>query len=199
MTTQTPTTTSPLLTILLMTMINEKQSFALRCSVLYLLECFLFKNETKKAQMVESLLLSPTNPNKNGEINAGQLLCSGLFSSNSNSSNQTDFVSTWLCACSLSHCIRDNLKLKEQLLRVHLAIGQTQLGKGGERGEGKQEVFSLLQQCMNSLIHNGVHVQKFQTKCALLMFLSTWLANCHQAVDHFLQCEQNVLYVKKLF
>lgn len=192
MSAQAQNQTRPLLIILLMTMINEKQSFGLRCSILYLFECFLFKNEAKKSQMVESLVLANALTSSNGEINAGQLLCSGLFSS---SQSQQDFVSTWLCACALSHCIRDNLKLKEQLLGVHLAIGQPH-EQQKEKGQ-EQLVLSLMQQCMNSIIRgkSGNDMQRFQTKCALLMFLSTWLVSCPKAVAHFLQYEENVLYV----
>lgn len=45
----------PALVVLLMSMVNEKQPFLLRCAVLYCFECFLYKNEIGK------LLLLATN------------------------------------------------------------------------------------------------------------------------------------------
>lgn len=41
-----------------MSMVNEKQPFLLRCSVLYCFQCFLFKNEFGQAQLVQTLLPS---------------------------------------------------------------------------------------------------------------------------------------------
>jgi hypothetical protein len=48
----------PALVILLMSMVNEKQPFVLRCSVLYCFQCFLFKNEIGQSQLVQTLLPS---------------------------------------------------------------------------------------------------------------------------------------------
>lgn len=39
-----------------MSMVNEKQSFALRCSVLYCFQCFLYKNEMGQSQLIQTLL-----------------------------------------------------------------------------------------------------------------------------------------------
>ena len=64
-------------------------------------------------------------------VSAGQLLCSGLFSS--------DGLSTWFASVALLHAIIDNSVQKEQLLRVQLA---TSLG---------HPPVSLLQQCTNIL------------------------------------------------
>jgi len=64
-------------------------------------------------------------------VSAGQLLCSGLFSS--------DGLSTWFAAVALLHAMIDNSTQKEQLLRVQLA---TSLG---------HPPVSLLQQCTNIL------------------------------------------------
>lgn len=68
-------------------------------------------------------------------ISAGQLLCGGLFSS--------DSLSNWCAAVALAHALQDNLTQKEQLLRVQLA---TSLGK---------PPVSLLQQCTNILSQVG--------------------------------------------
>lgn len=64
-------------------------------------------------------------------VSAGQLLCSGLFSS--------DGLSTWFASVALLHAIIENCTQKEQLLRVQLA---TRLG---------HPPVSLLQQCTNIL------------------------------------------------
>ncbi len=180
-----------LIIILLMSMINEKQPFTLRCSILYLFQCFLFKNEEKKAEIIDTLLpASHSNTNvRSAAINAGQILCSGLFS-------QNDFISNWICACALSHTITDNNSLKEQLLRVQLAIN----ANNSQTGETQPQAVSLMQQCMNILIKSGGGAEertglKFQSKISFLMFLSTWLANCPLAVSQFLSFEQNIPYV----
>lgn len=64
-------------------------------------------------------------------ITAGQLLCGGLFS--------TDSLSNWFAAVALLHAVVDNPSQKEQLLRVQLA---TSIGN---------PPISLLQQCCNIL------------------------------------------------
>lgn len=44
--------------VLLMSMVNEKQPFLLRCAVLYCFQCFLFQNEEGQRQLVKTLLPS---------------------------------------------------------------------------------------------------------------------------------------------
>lgn len=46
----------PAIVVLLMSMVNEKQPFLLRCAVLYCFQCFLYKNEVGQAQLVQTLL-----------------------------------------------------------------------------------------------------------------------------------------------
>ncbi|KAG1714453.1 General vesicular transport factor p115 [Nymphon striatum] len=48
----------PAIVVLLMSMVNEKQPFVLRCSVLYCFQCFLYKNELGQAQIIQTLLPS---------------------------------------------------------------------------------------------------------------------------------------------
>lgn len=50
----------PAIVVLLMSMVNEKQPFELRCAVLYCFQCFLYKNELGQAQIVQTLLPSST-------------------------------------------------------------------------------------------------------------------------------------------
>lgn len=48
----------PAIVVLLMSMVNEKQPFYLRCAVLYCFQSFLYKNELGQSQIVQTLLPS---------------------------------------------------------------------------------------------------------------------------------------------
>ncbi|XP_005090245.1 general vesicular transport factor p115 [Aplysia californica] len=158
----------PAIVVLLMSMVNEKQPFVLRCAVLYCFQSFLCKNEVGQSQIIQTLL--PTAADANS-ITAGQLLCGGLFSA--------DPLSNWFASVALLHAIVENHTQKEQLLRVQLA---TSLGN---------PPVSLLQQCCNMLSQGG----KFQTRIGLLMVLCGWLCDCPIAVSHFLSNTANVPYL----
>ncbi|KAK1174877.1 general vesicular transport factor p115-like isoform X2 [Acipenser oxyrinchus oxyrinchus] len=158
----------PAIVVLLMSMVNEKQPFVLRCAVLYCFQCFLYKNQKGQGEIVATLLPSTIDANS---ISAGQLLCGGLFS--------TDSVSNWCAAVALAHALQDNLTQKEQLLRVQLA---TSLGN---------PPVSLLQQCTNILSQGS----KVQTRVGLLMLLCTWISNCPIAVTHFLLNQANIPFL----
>ncbi|BFZ17934.1 hypothetical protein BsWGS_20973 [Bradybaena similaris] len=158
----------PAIVVLLMSMVNEKQPFVLRCAVLYCFQSFLYKNEVGQSQIIQTLL--PTTADANS-ITAGQLLCGGLFSA--------DPLSNWYAAVALLHAIVENPTQKEQLLRVQLA---TSLGN---------PPVSLLQQCCNMLSQGG----KLQTRIGLLMILCGWLADCPLAVSHFLSSAANVPFL----
>lgn len=158
----------PAIVVLLMSMVNERQPFVLRCAVLYCFQCFLFKNQKGQGEIVATLLPSTIDANS---ISAGQLLCGGLFS--------PDSLSNWCAAVALAHALQDNLTQKEQLLRVQLA---TSLGK---------PPVSLLQQCTNILSQGS----KVQTRVGLLMLLCTWISNCPIAVTHFLHNQDNVPFL----
>ncbi|XP_059503298.1 general vesicular transport factor p115 isoform X4 [Stegostoma tigrinum] len=158
----------PAIVVLLMSMVNERQPFVLRCAVLYCFQCFLYKNQKGQAEIVATLLPATIDANS---ISAGQLLCGGLFS--------TDSLSNWCAAVALAHALQDNSIQKEQLLRVQLA---TSLGN---------PPVSLLQQCTNILSQGS----KVQTRVGLLMLLSTWMTNCPIAVSHFLHNQTNVPFL----
>ncbi|XP_071442563.1 general vesicular transport factor p115 [Hetaerina americana] len=158
----------PAIVVLLMSMVNEKQPFFLRCAVLYCFQCYLYKNEAGQAQIVQTLLPSSTEV---GSLTAGQLLCGGLFNG--------DPLSNWFSAVALSHTLIENPAMKEQLLRVLLA---TNVGS---------PPVSLLQQC-SMLLQQG---NKLQTKLSLLMLLSTWLSHCPAAVKQFLSIPSSVPYL----
>ncbi|XP_062903023.1 general vesicular transport factor p115 isoform X4 [Mobula hypostoma] len=158
----------PAIVVLLMSMVNERQPFVLRCAVLYCFQCFLYKNQKGQAEIVATLLPATIDANS---ISAGQLLCGGLFS--------PDSLSNWCAAVALAHALQDNSVQKEQLLRVQLA---TSLGN---------PPVSLLQQCTNILSQGS----KVQTRVGLLMLLSTWMTNCPIAVTHFLHNQTNVPFL----
>lgn len=44
--------------VLLMSMVNDKQPFILRCSVLYCFVSFLYKNDLGQSQIIQTLLPS---------------------------------------------------------------------------------------------------------------------------------------------
>ncbi|XP_067153569.1 general vesicular transport factor p115 isoform X4 [Apteryx mantelli] len=158
----------PAIVVLLMSMVNERQPFVLRCAVLYCFQCFLYKNQKGQGEIVSTLLPSTIDGNS---VSAGQLLCGGLFS--------TDSLSNWYAAVALAHALQENATLKEQLLRVQLA---TSIGN---------PPVSLLQQCTNILSQGS----KVQTRVGLLMLLCTWLSNCSIAVTHFLHNPANIPFL----
>lgn len=160
----------PAIVVLLMSMVNERQPFVLRCAVLYCFQCFLYKNQKGQGEIVATLLPSTIDATGNS-VSAGQLLCGGLFS--------TDSLSNWCAAVALAHALQGNSTQKEQLLRVQLA---TSIGN---------PPVSLLQQCTNILSQGS----KIQTRVGLLMLLCTWLSNCPIAVTHFLHNSANVPFL----
>ncbi|XP_059578335.1 general vesicular transport factor p115 isoform X1 [Alligator mississippiensis] len=164
----------PAIVVLLMSMVNERQPFVLRCAVLYCFQCFLYKNQKGQGEIVSTLLPSTIDATGNS-VSAGQLLCGGLFS--------TDSLSNWCAAVALAHALQENATLKEQLLRVQLA---TSIGN---------PPVSLLQQCTN-ILSQGDKIDrrgsKVQTRVGLLMLLCTWLSSCPIAVTHFLHNPANI-------
>ncbi|XP_013140976.1 PREDICTED: general vesicular transport factor p115 [Papilio polytes] len=158
----------PAIVVLLMSMVNEKQPFSLRCAVLYCFQCYLYHNETSQGNLVQTLLPSSTDVSN---LTSGQLLCGGLFSS--------DVLSNWFSAVALMHALIENPIQKEQLLRVLLAtnIGSTPV--------------SLLHQCTLLL----QQTTKLQSKVALLMLLSQWAARCGAAVSAVLRAPGAVAYL----
>uniref|UniRef100_A0A8B9QEY7 General vesicular transport factor p115 n=1 Tax=Apteryx owenii TaxID=8824 RepID=A0A8B9QEY7_APTOW len=167
----------PAIVVLLMSMVNERQPFVLRCAVLYCFQCFLYKNQKGQGEIVSTLLPSTIDATGNS-VSAGQLLCGGLFS--------TDSLSNWYAAVALAHALQENATLKEQLLRVQLA---TSIGN---------PPVSLLQQCTN-ILSQGDKIDrrgsKVQTRVGLLMLLCTWLSNCSIAVTHFLHNPANIPFL----
>ena len=46
----------PAIILLLMSMVNDKQPFELRCAILYCLQCYLHKNSTRQLEVMRTLL-----------------------------------------------------------------------------------------------------------------------------------------------
>lgn len=157
------------LVVLLMSMVNEKQPFSLRCAILYCFQCFLFKNEVGQGQLVQTLLPSSTEV---AVLTSGQLLCGGLFSH--------DPLSNWFSAVALSHSLIENPAQREQLLRVLLAASSP----------GSSPI-SLLHQATLILQQYG----KVQSKLGLLILLSTWLSHCPLAVKQFVSIPSSISYL----
>lgn len=185
-----------MVTILLFSMINDKQSFQLRNSVLYCFESFLHKNEEKKREVIETLM--PRDPASSSQqqsvMTSGQILCTGLF-------NLNDCTSNWLCAVALAHTIHGSSQLKSQLLNVALSTGSS--------SPNEVRSVSLIERCMMILIESkqasssktagGGDLARLQTTVAILMLMSTWLAECPNAVNQFLAQQQNIPYVIIIF
>ncbi|XP_004520199.1 general vesicular transport factor p115 [Ceratitis capitata] len=160
----------PVIVVLLMSMINEKQMLELRCAVLYCFQCYLFRNEESHKAVVETLL--PSSEAEGSSHSIGQLLCAGLFS--------TDSLANWFSAVSLMHGLVDSVPQKEELLRVLLATS------------GRSRPVTLLEQCTNLLQQDSY---KQQSKVGLLMLLCMWLAHCPIAVKTFLSTNGTMAYL----
>ena len=161
----------PALILLLMSMVNDKQPFSLRCAVLYCFQSYLFKNEAGQQSIVSSLL--PASELQPVDISAGQLLCGGLFS--------PDPVSNWLCSAALSHVFLGSDKLRADLLRVQLS---TTVGT---------EPVPLLCQCVRLLQHTNT--TNIATKCGLLQLLCSWVNFCPQASTVLLQSKDALSFL----
>uniref|UniRef100_A0A1B6CZB3 Uncharacterized protein n=1 Tax=Clastoptera arizonana TaxID=38151 RepID=A0A1B6CZB3_9HEMI len=154
--------------VLLMSMVNEKQPFLLRCAVLYCFQCFLFQNEVGQLQLVQTLLPSTAEV---ATLSTGQLLCGGLFSH--------DPLSNWFSSVALSHALIENPAQREQLLRVMLAAAA-----------GNTPV-TLLHQVTMLLQQSG----KVQSRVGMLMLLCTWLAHCPLAIKQFLTLPSSISFL----
>ncbi|CAL8071660.1 unnamed protein product [Calicophoron daubneyi] len=150
----------PAITVLLVSMVNERQVLLVRAAALYCFECYVAENSEAQSSIIMTLL--PKSTEAADSITTGQLLCGGLFSN--------DPLSTWFSSVSLLHCIHGNVELKQELLRVQLASG-----RGGAP-------VTLLQQCFIWLQQSD----HLQTRVGMLQFLCTWLAYCPVAVRQFL-------------
>jgi len=160
----------PAIILLLMSMVNDKQPFSLRCAVLYCFQSYLFRNPTGQGSIVSSLL--PTNEQQ-ADISAGQLLCGGLFS--------PDPVSNWLCSAALSHVFMDSDNMKIELLRVQLS---TTVGS---------PPVSLISQCVKILQHAAT--TNMSTRFGVLQLLCAWVSGCTPAVTLLLSSPDSLSFL----
>ncbi|VUZ50236.1 unnamed protein product [Hymenolepis diminuta] len=151
----------PAITVLLVTMVNDRQQLPVRLAVLYCFQCLLADNKDIQSAVVSTLLPKDSEPS--GVMSAGQLLCGGLFSQ--------DGLAAWFSAVALFHSIHHNCALKESLLQVHMAPSS-----------GSGPPVTLMQQCFRLICQSG----RVQGKIGLLQFLCAWLAHCPLAVEAFL-------------
>ncbi|CAF3711010.1 unnamed protein product [Adineta steineri] len=159
----------PILLSLLYTMITaEKQSFPLRISILYCFQCYLYKNDYGKSMIIQTLL--PQTENVTNQYTFGHLLIIGFLSK--------DTVASWCSSIALAHLIADNQQFKEAILKVVLAVDQSQSGT------------KSLMEISIDLLENSS--SSFHTRIAILIFLCTWLANCPLAVQAFLSIANSI-------
>ncbi|CAM4770282.1 unnamed protein product [Rotaria magnacalcarata] len=162
----------PVLFNLLYTMVaGEKQSFPLRISILYCLQCYLYKNDLGKSLIVQTLL--PQTENVANQYTLGHLLIIGYLSK--------DNVASWCSGIALAHLIADNQQFKEAILKVVLAVDQAQAGA------------KTLMEISTDLLANSS--SSFHTRVAVLIFLCTWLSNCSLAVQTFLSIQNSISYL----
>merc|ERR550519_1824068 len=162
----------PAIILLLMSMVNDKQPFSLRCAVLYCFQSYLHRHPAGQAAIVASLL--PTAPGDPAtDVSAGQLLCGGLFSG--------EPVSNWLCSAALSHVFMDNPGVQVELLRVQLATVP-----------GAPPV-SLLAQTVRLLQH--LPSSAMTARLGLLQLLCAWVAGCPQAVALLLSTPDSLSFI----
>ncbi|CAF3797507.1 unnamed protein product [Rotaria sp. Silwood1] len=104
---------------LLYTMVGgETQLLSLRISILYFLQCYLYKNESEKSKIIQKLFYQTENAANKHTL--GHLLTTGILSK--------DIVSSWCSFIALSHLIADSQESKETILLVKLPVDQTPTG-----------------------------------------------------------------------
>lgn len=154
--------------ILLMSMVNEKQMFELRCAILYCFQSFLYQNSSGQERIIQTLI--PSGDNSLG-LSIGQLLCGGIISNES--------LTCWLSANALMHVIMHGKQPKEQLLRVLLAKSDDNLP------------ISLLEKC-TALVQTRKDIQ---SKIGLLMMLCSWLSGSKKSVKAFTSIPETLEYL----
>lgn len=155
-----------ILLLLLYTMLSDKQPFDMRCAVLYVFQCYLYRNDFGKMKIIQKLL--PLEKEVT-ETCISNLLCRGLFNK--------EPLNSWFSAVALSYALIDNPEGKEKLLNVKLSSNDN-------------EPPTLLQQIVISIQTND----RAQFKIGYLMFLATWFAHCSLAVESFLKINSGIPY-----
>ncbi|CAF4328851.1 unnamed protein product, partial [Rotaria sp. Silwood2] len=153
---------------LLNAMINgEHQSFSLRISILYFLQCYLYNNESGKSMIVRTFSDQTAN-----QYTLGHLLLNGYSSK--------DIIASWCSGITLAHLIVDDSKCKETILKVVLPVDSSQTG-----------VKTLIEISMDILQNSS---SSLHTRVAVLIFLSSLLSNSSSAVQALLSVQNGVSY-----
>lgn len=113
---------------------EEKQFFPLRISILYCLQCYLYKNDYGKSIIIQTLL--PQSEQclysleremfffhlidilASNQYSLGYLLIIGYLSK--------DIIASWCSSIALAHVIADNEQYKEEFLKINLAVDPSQ-------------------------------------------------------------------------
>merc|ERR1719414_391196 len=185
------------LMLLLMSMVNEKQPFSLRCAVLYCFQSYLHKNPGGQQSIMLTLLPSseadptaaPASPLlassatatvKSSPASGGAKPSGNLASSKTDLSAgqllcgglfSPDRLSNWYSATALAHGLTDQDNIKVELLRVQLSTAG-----------GNVPVSFLSQVCNIAQMTSNI-----QSRIGYLMLICTWIINCPPAVSHLLK------------
>ena len=194
----------PALILLLMSMVNEKQPFSLRCAVLYCFQSYLHKNPAGQHGIMLTLL-----PSSESDAVVPPATCSSstvakspftvvaekptvdLARSSAAKSDLTagqllcgglfspDRLSNWFSATALAHGLTDQDTIKMELLRVQLSTAG-----------GNVPVSFLAQVCNIVQMTSNI-----QSRIGYLMLICTWINNCSSAIGHMLKVETMIPFL----
>lgn len=194
------------LMLLLMSMVNEKQPFSLRCAVLYCFQSYLHKNPAGQHNIMLTLLPSsdadpvaappaaqlPTSPattkvklspasrtvKPSGDLATAKTdLSAGQLLCGGLFS--PDRLSNWFSATALAHGLTDHDNIKLELLRVQLSTAG-----------GNVPVSFLAQVCNIVQMTSNI-----QSRIGYLMLICTWINNCPSAVSHLLRVDSMIPFL----
>ena len=193
------------LMLLLMSMVNEKQPFSLRCAVLYCFQSYLHKNPAGQHNIMFTLLSSndaaavatpaaplPTSSattkvksspasrtvKPSGDLAAAKTdMSAGQLLCGGLFS--PDRLSNWFSATALAHGLTDQENIKLELLRVQLSTAG-----------GNVPVSFLAQVCNIAQMTSNI-----QSRIGYLMLICTWINNCPSAVSHLLRVDTMIPFL----
>ena len=193
----------PALILLLMSMVNEKQPFSLRCAVLYCFQSYLHKNPAGQHGIMLTLLPSfESNADVPPATRSAPTVAKSfsavaekptvdLDRSSAAKSDLTagqllcgglfspDRLSNWFSATALAHGLTDQDSIKMELLRVQLSTAG-----------GNVPVSFLAQVCNIVQMTSNI-----QSRIGYLMLICTWINNCSSAIGHMLRIETMIPFL----
>ncbi|KAF0037292.1 hypothetical protein F2P81_010166 [Scophthalmus maximus] len=98
----------PAIVVLLMSMVNERQPFVLRCAVLYCFQCFLYKNQKGQGEIVATLLPSTIDVVCDQKKKRNRAVTLALTAQISENLGEDERLVQGLCALLLGICIYYN-------------------------------------------------------------------------------------------